>query len=38
MKNLQTLLDFRYARQFKAEDGKRGGPNNRTGAGFLYLI
>jgi GTP-binding protein len=30
--NLQTLLDFRYARQFKAEDGKRGGPNNRTGA------
>ncbi|MBE9223725.1 GTPase ObgE [Cyanobacterium stanieri LEGE 03274] len=31
--NLQTLLDFRYARQFKAEDGKRGGPNNRTGAG-----
>ncbi|AFZ37389.1 GTPase obg [Stanieria cyanosphaera PCC 7437] len=30
--NLQTLLDFRYARQFKADDGKRGGPNNRTGA------
>jgi GTP-binding protein len=30
--NLQTLLDFRYARQFKAEDGKRGGPNNCTGA------
>ena len=29
---LQTLLDFRYARQFRAEDGKRGGPNNRTGA------
>lgn len=31
--NLQTLLDFRYARVFKAQDGKRGGPNNRTGAG-----
>lgn len=30
--NLQTLLDFRYARLFKAEDGQRGGPNNRTGA------
>lgn len=30
--NLQTLLDFQYARHFKAEDGKRGGPNNRTGA------
>ena len=29
---LQTLLDFRYARLFKAEDGKKGGPNNRTGA------
>ncbi len=30
--NLQTLLDFRYARIFKAEDGKKGGPNNCTGA------
>lgn len=30
--NLQTLLDFRYARRFKADDGKRGGPNNCTGA------
>lgn len=30
--NLQTLLDFRYARYFKGEDGKRGGPNNCTGA------
>jgi GTPase len=30
--NLQTLLDFRYARQFKAKNGQRGGPNNRTGA------
>jgi GTP-binding protein len=29
---LQTLLDFRYARHFQAENGKRGGPNNCTGA------
>lgn len=29
---LQTLLDFKYARIFQAENGKRGGPNNRTGA------
>lgn len=32
VENLQTLLDFRYAHRFKAEDGDRGGPNNRTGA------
>ena len=30
--HLQTLLDFKYARRFKADDGKRGGSNNRTGA------
>ncbi|AFZ44432.1 GTP-binding protein Obg/CgtA [Halothece sp. PCC 7418] len=30
--NLQTLLDFRYNHSFKAEDGKRGGPKNKTGA------
>lgn len=30
--NLQTLLDFRYAHVFKAGNGQRGGPNNRTGA------
>lgn len=30
--HLQTLLDFKYARHFKAENGKRGGPNNCTGA------
>jgi GTP-binding protein len=30
--NLQTLLDFQYGRYFKADDGKRGGPNNCTGA------
>jgi GTP-binding protein len=32
VENLQTLLDFRYIHLFKAEDGSRGGPNNRTGA------
>lgn len=35
---LQTLLDFKYARRFKADDGKRGGPNNRTGASGEDLI
>ena len=36
---LQTLLDFRYAHRFKAEDGQRGGPKNKTGAAGsdLYL-
>ena len=29
---LQTLLDFKYNRLFKAENGKKGGPSNRTGA------
>lgn len=32
VENLQTLLDFQYARKFKAEDGKKGGPKNMTGA------
>lgn len=32
VENLQTLLDFQYARQFTAENGGRGGTNNRTGA------
>ncbi|MBD1922929.1 GTPase ObgE [Microcoleus sp. FACHB-831] len=32
VENLQTLLDFRYNHRFKAEDGGRGGPSNRTGA------
>jgi GTP-binding protein len=36
--NLQTLLDFRYCREFKAEDGKRGGPNNCTGASGKDLV
>ncbi|MUG98831.1 GTPase ObgE [Scytonema sp. UIC 10036] len=39
VENLQTLLDFRYEHRFKAENGSRGGPNNRTGANGkdLYL-
>lgn len=32
VEHLQTLLDFRYERVFKAESGKRGGSNNCTGA------
>lgn len=30
--HLQTLLDFKYAHRFQADNGGRGGPNNRTGA------
>jgi GTP-binding protein len=36
--NLQTLLDFRYKRLFKADNGERGGPNNCTGANGKDLI
>lgn len=36
--NLQTLLDFRYKHLFKADSGKRGGPNNCTGANGKDLI
>ncbi|NJR66023.1 MAG: GTPase ObgE [Leptolyngbyaceae cyanobacterium CRU_2_3] len=32
VERLQTLLDFRYARVFKADDGERGGIKNMTGA------
>jgi len=32
VENLQTLLDFKYNHCFQAENGKRGGPNNCTGA------
>ncbi|NJL89622.1 MAG: GTPase ObgE [Coleofasciculaceae cyanobacterium SM2_1_6] len=32
VEDLQTLIDFKYAHQFNAEDGTRGGPNNCTGA------
>ncbi|HEY9889404.1 MAG TPA: GTPase ObgE [Candidatus Obscuribacterales bacterium] len=30
--NLQTLLDFRYAHEFRAKPGEKGGPSNCTGA------
>ncbi len=36
--NLQTLLDFRYSHLFKADDGKRGGTKNMTGASGEDLI
>lgn len=29
--SLQTLLDYRYRKSYRAEDGGRGGPNRRTG-------
>jgi GTP-binding protein len=32
VEHLQTLLDFKYAHLFQAEDGQRGGPKNMTGA------
>ncbi len=38
VENLQTLLDFKYSHRFKAEDGSRGGPSNRTGAAGSDLI
>ncbi len=36
--NLQTLLDFKYKRQFVAPEGRRGGPNRATGASGQTLI
>ncbi|MFZ9228947.1 MAG: GTPase ObgE [Prochlorococcaceae cyanobacterium] len=36
--NLQTLLDFKYKRQFVAPDGRRGGPNKATGASGDALV
>jgi GTP-binding protein len=36
--NLQTLLDFRYRREFQATDGRRGGPNRCSGAGGEDLV
>jgi GTP-binding protein len=38
VEHLQTLLDFRYARRFKAPDGARGGPKNMTGASGDDLV
>ncbi|MCY7322227.1 MAG: GTPase ObgE, partial [Phormidesmis sp. CAN_BIN36] len=36
--DLQTLLDFRYNRLYKAENGDKGGNNKRTGASADDLI
>ena len=36
--NLQTLLDFRYSHRFKAKNGGKGGPSNRTGADGADLV
>jgi GTPase len=38
VENLQTLLDFRYNRRFKAENGVKGGITNCTGASGDDLI
>ncbi len=36
--NLTTLLDFKYKAHFKAEDGRSGGSNNKTGKNGADLI
>jgi GTP-binding protein len=36
--NLSTLLDYRYRKKNRAENGKPGGPNNRTGANGEDLV
>ncbi|MFM2303969.1 MAG: hypothetical protein RLZZ135_1379 [Cyanobacteriota bacterium] len=38
VENLQTLLDFRYNRRFKAENGVKGGSNSCTGKSGEDLI
>ncbi len=37
-RNLNTLIDFRYAQHFKAQHGKSGSKRNRTGANGEDLI
>ena len=37
-RNLNTLIDFRYAQHFKAQNGKNGSKRNRTGANGENLI
>ena len=32
-RNLNTLIDFRYAQHFKAKSGEKGGSSNMTGHG-----
>ncbi len=36
--HLTTLLDFKYKSHFRAENGKPGGPNNKTGKNGQDLI
>ena len=37
-RNLNTLIDFRYAQHFKAQHGKPGSKRNKTGANGENLI
>ena len=37
-RNLNTLIDFRYAQHFKAQNGKSGSKRNKTGANGEDLI
>ncbi len=37
-RNLNTLIDFRYAQHFKAQNGRPGSKRNKTGAGGKDLI
>ena len=37
-RNLNTLIDYRYAQHFKAQHGKPGSKRNRTGANGKNLI
>jgi len=37
-RNLNTLIDFRYAQHFKAQHGKPGSKRNRTGANGKDLV
>lgn len=37
-RDLTTLLDFRYQKEFKAKPGERGGPKNMTGRNAPDLI
>ena len=37
-RNLNTLIDFRYAQHFKAQHGKPGSKRNKTGANGEDLI
>ena len=37
-RNLNTLIDFRYAQHFKAQHGKSGSKRNRTGANGEDLV